>query len=451
MNVLIAGGGVAAVEAALALRELADERVSVVLLAPSPELVHRPSAVETPFTLNGPPRIPLARLADLGVSLRRGALAAVDPQGRAVTTSAGDVITYDRLLIAVGAIPREAVPGAITFTGPGGGAAVEGALRRLERDPDRGLVFVLPAGASWALPMYELALMSAQAMRERLVQDAALGVVSPEARPLELFGAVASDAVARLLHRAAIDFHGSTRATTALEGALLTDDGRLLRVSDVIALPLPEGPRIAGLPHDDDGFLPVDDYGRVQGCNGVYAAGDAAAHPVKQGGLATQQADAAAEAIAAEAGAPVDPTPFRPVLRGLLLTGDAPLYLRAELGADPVAYRLPGAPAIVSRSPLWWPTVKVAGRHLARFVNGGSARGRLADWAPHTTDRDERAATIELMARLADEDAAVGDYRQALQALDSAAALAGGDLPRAYAEKRAAWMRTLGEAAGARP
>ena len=47
----------------------------------------------------------------------------------------------------------------------------------------------------------------------------------------------------------------------------------------------------------------------------IFAAGDATDQPVKQGGLATQQADAAAELIAAEAGARVTPQPFRRVLR----------------------------------------------------------------------------------------------------------------------------------------
>jgi sulfide:quinone oxidoreductase len=54
------------------------------------------------------------------------------------------------------------------------------------------------------------------------------------------------------------------------------------------------------------------------------------AFPIKQGGIATQQADAVAQAIAAKAGADLTPQPFRPVLRGLLLTGAVPQYLRHE-------------------------------------------------------------------------------------------------------------------------
>src|SRR6185295_2868510 len=99
--------------------------------------------------------------------------------------------------------------------------------------------------------------------------------------------------------------------------------------------------------------------------DGVLAAGDATTFPVKQGGLATQQADAAAATIAHELGALVEPRPFVPVLRGLLLTGGAPLYLRAELDATGVpraagtrTRRLAGE---VSSRALWWPPGKIAG------------------------------------------------------------------------------------------
>lgn len=50
-------------------------------------------------------------------------------------------------------------------------------------------------------------------------------------------------------------------------------------------------------------------------------AGDATSFPIKQGGLAAQQADAVAEHVAARHGAPLEPSGFRPALRGLLLAG----------------------------------------------------------------------------------------------------------------------------------
>jgi sulfide:quinone oxidoreductase len=86
------------------------------------------------------------------------------------------------------------------------------------------------------------------------------------------------------------------------------------------------------------------------------------AFPVKQGGLAAQQADAAARDIAARAGIPVTPAPFRPLLRAALLTGEAPKYFEATL-TD-----LPATGALVDERPLWWPAGKIAGGHIASYL-----------------------------------------------------------------------------------
>ena len=135
------------------------------------------------------------------------------------------------------------------------------------------------------------------------------------------------------------------------------------------------------------------------------------------------------------------------MLRGLLLTGGAPLYLRAELTGDkaPTAHALRGE---ASGRALWWPPGKVAGRYLAPYldtarpVDLGSEplRDRAAAAASPAADRDE---AYRLALLLAGEDAKVGDYRQALHALDAAAALADGVLPDEWTESRARWQREL--------
>ena len=94
----------------------------------------------------------------------------------------------------------------------------------------------------------------------------------------------------------------------------------------------------------------------------VYAAGDITTFPIKQGGIAAQQAVAAARSIAADAGAPVVPEPFDPILRGLLLTGDQDRYLRADVEGGR------GAATIVDADPLWWPPGKLAARYLTPFL-----------------------------------------------------------------------------------
>ena len=122
-----------------------------------------------------------------------------------------------------------------------------------------------------------------------------------------------------------------------------------------------EGPRLAGLPFDESGFIPIDEHARVAGVEDVYAAGDGTNFPIKQGGLGTQQADAAAEHIAARLGASIEPTPFNPVLRGKLLTGSGSLDLRHDLTGG-------HGEGIASTHHLWWPPQKVGGRYLAPWL-----------------------------------------------------------------------------------
>jgi sulfide:quinone oxidoreductase len=125
-----------------------------------------------------------------------------------------------------------------------------------------------------------------------------------------------------------------------------------------VALPRLRGHLIAGLPQDEHGFVATDECGRVEGLTDVYAAGDLTRASIKQGGIAAQEADAVASAIASELGAPVQPSPARAVLRGLLLTGTVPQYLRHD----------PAATSEITSQPLWWPPAKLVGRYLSPFL-----------------------------------------------------------------------------------
>ena len=447
-RVLIAGGGVAAIEALLALRHLVGEQVSIQLLAPDPVFVHRPSSVARPFGLGGPAQVDLAAFArEHEAHLWRGRLEGVDPARRVALVAGGEAAPYDVLIVAVGTTPKSAVPGAITFAGPGQAAEVAALLDAVERGESRRLVFAVPAGATWSLPIYELAMMAAVDLRDRGVRNATLSLVTPEDEPLRIFGAAAGAALRDMLDARGVALVTNTRPLAVREGLLDVEPGPSLRADAVISLPALAGPRLAGLPGDARGFIPVDAHGRVPGVAGIYAAGDATSFPVKQGGLATQQADAAAEAVAADLGLGPEPSPFRPVMRGLLLTGGAPLYLRAQLTGDeaPTARALRGE---VSSRALWWPPGKVAGRYLAPYLatarpadlGGEPLRDRTPSAASEAPDRDE---AFQLALLLAEEDARVGDYRQAIHALDAAAALAGGVLPQEWTESRSRWLLEL--------
>jgi sulfide:quinone oxidoreductase len=238
-------------------------------------------------------------------------------------------------------------------------------LGELERGQVRELVFAVPDGTTWALPLYDLALLTAAWLFERRVVGVRLTLVTPERAPLAAFGGRATDTVAALLDRHGVELRCAASPRAVRQGALVLGDGQTVPAERVVALARLVGPALLGLPGDPDGFVPVDEHGRVPGVEHVYAAGDVTTWPVKQGGLAAQQADAVAESLAAWADVAVRPTPFRPVLRGILLTGERPAFLRA----DPRPHR---TRSVARLTPLWWPPAKVAGRYLAPYL---AARG----------------------------------------------------------------------------
>jgi sulfide:quinone oxidoreductase len=452
-RVLIAGSGVAAVEAVLALRHLAGRNFDIELLAPAHALEHKPASVATPFGLGAPPPLDLNELARrFDVTLVEGDLAGVDVNGRRARLGTGEDRDFDHLLVAVGARPVPALDGSLTFRGPTDVPMLEWVLEEVARRHRRQVVVVVPPGTTWPLPAYELAIMAATETRS--VRDATVTLVTPEREPLWIFGDVAGQAIRELLAERGIELVTGARAAHVTDDVLWLEEGRAIIGDTVISLPVLRGPDIPGLPSDEHGFLPTDPHGRVTGADAVLAAGDATTFPIKQGGLATQQADAAAATIAHALGAKVELMPFAPVLRGLLLTGGAPLYLRAEL--DPSGARRSGEARSrrlageVSSRALWWPPGKIAGRYLAPYLSTARpvslGEEPLVDRVPGASgagDPAEHEAALDLALLLAEEDAAVGDYAQALHALDAATALAGGVLPAAYAERRERWLSEI--------
>jgi sulfide:quinone oxidoreductase len=358
-DVVIVGGGVAALETLMALRDLGGDRVAVTLVAPEPDFVYRPMAVAEPFGLGEARRYPLRRIVDdFGAGLVQAGVAALDASAGHVVLRSGDTLPYDTLVLAPGARMLPAFDDAVTFSGPGSGPEMRALLDELEQGRVRRIAFVAPTVVGWTLPLYELALLTGRHTITRDLQ-VELILVTPEQRPLSLFGEGPSGAVAELLEAAGIEFIGGSHVTLDDGAVRLIPGGRALGAERVVALPLVRGPKLEGIPAEPDfGFIPVDRHGRVDGLDGVYAAGDATNFPVKQGGLAAQQADAVAEHVAARNGAPVEPSPFSPVLRGLLFAGGPERYMRADQQ---------GVGAAAAQA-LWWPPTKIAGRYLAPYL-----------------------------------------------------------------------------------
>jgi sulfide:quinone oxidoreductase len=355
MNTVIAGGGVAGLEALLALHAWARNDTRLTLIAPDPEFSYRPLAVAEPFGLGHAHRVPLKRFAaDAGAELIVDAVTGVDDAAREVHLRDGGTHPFDALIVATGGRAVEGVKGATTWW-PGGDADTYGGLLR---DIDEGyakrLAIVIPPGAVWPLPAYELALMTAGEAQAMGQADVKITVVTPERVPLTLFGEDAGRALAEELRWAGIDVVTGAVARGAEGGGLVLDpSGDQLDVQRVFAIPRIVGPAFDGLACDEEGFVLAGDDARVEGAERTWAAGDGVASPIKFGGLATHQARVAAAGVAQLVGAAA-PDQGEPVIHGRLLTGRRTRRLRGRGDAE-------GA-------PLWWPHGKIAGEFLPRWL-----------------------------------------------------------------------------------
>lgn len=363
-KVVIAGGGVAGLEAALALRELGGGRLATTILTPNPEFVYRPMTVREPFGYAAARRYPLDRIVrDVGAELRSDSFKWLEPEGRVVHTQAGDQLPYDALLLALGARLYPRYKHALTIDDSRLDELLHGLIQDIEGGYVHKLAFVIPSGRAWPLPMYELALMT-EARAYDMNVKLSITITTPEDAPLAIFGARVSDGVRQLLEKNGIVTITSAHCEVHEPGRVVIHPGpRELQVDRIIALPELVGPSVAGVPSGaTGGFIPVDVHAKVRGIDCVYAAGDATDFAIKHGGVASQQADVAAQAIAALAGMAREPDSFRPEIHGMLLTGGKPLYLSAHITGGH------GSSSQLTETPTWSPATKIAAKYLAPFL-----------------------------------------------------------------------------------
>lgn len=399
-RVLVAGGGVAGLEALLALRALAGSRVELSLLSPTDDFSYRPVAVAEPFGLGHAPHYSLTELAEaMHVRLIRGRLAAVEPIWRIAVTANGTSLAYDMLVVAVGARPEPALDGALTWTPESDPSVLGGLLRDVEEGYSKRVAFVVPPGVTWTLPLYELALMAAWRAWNMGQDDVEIVIYTPEPAPLALLGSRVSDAMRVELEHAGVNLRtGVCVFDDAVRPGRLVAQARdsqrapqKLDIDCAVTLPRAVAPAISGLPYDEDGFIPVDRACRVSGTDAVWAVGDITTFAVKQGGIAALQADTAAEAIAAAAGADVHPAPFEPMLRGVMLTGRTSCGTRYDFDGNTETANA------TAHDELWCPPTKIAARYLTPFLSDVSSHAQLeairAIGLPFSVDLNDQLVT----------------------------------------------------------
>jgi sulfide:quinone oxidoreductase len=390
VRVLVAGGGVAALETVLGLRETAGGTTDVTLLAPSDVFVYRPWEVVTPLGKRIARRLSLRDFCDeMGVSFQQDSLASVDLARRLAETGAGKQLHYATLVVAVGATAGAVPAGMVSLGGPEAKEGVAGLMDDIERGAVSSLAIVVPSAGTWPLPAYEVALLLRHCAIERHAR-LAITILTAEASPLAVFGDAASTAVARALAKADIEI--ATDAGAQISALFQNDSvAAAAAFQKILVVPALHGPAIPGLPADANGFIPVTDTGEVEGAPAVFAAGDGTSYPVKQGGVAAQQADRIVAAIATGTGETGMHEQHGLDIHGMLLTGrrqhqSTYLYISARV-ENGVA-----RDSRVSDRPTWSPPAKIAARYLAPYLDTvwGVAEPGVADW--HAWSYTESAA-----------------------------------------------------------
>lgn len=359
-EVVIAGGGVAGLEATLALHAIAPERVHVTLLEPKAEFRYRPLAVREPFSAHPVARYPVAEIVrQADVDVRQSRFKWLDPVDRIVHTDHGHSLRYDALLLALGARSHPRFRDVTTVDPPRLGEQLAGFVAALDAGELHSAAFVVPSLPIWALPAYELALMTATRAADRH-HDVSVLLITPEDAPLAVLGAKASAAVAELLAQAGVTI--VTSANCQIRDPHTIDIYPLrssISVDAVVALPELYAPATPGVPTSAErGFITVDHRGAAHGLQAVFAAGDIVDSPVKHGSLSAEQAVIAAESIAELAGARVEPHAVRPNLNVLLLGGPKPLFMSSQMLGEH------GLDVEISEQPLWYPVGKLEAQYL---------------------------------------------------------------------------------------
>lgn len=357
-EVVIAGGGVAALEAALALHELAGDRIALTVVASNERFRYRPMLAHEPFRPATTVDYSLAEIVErAGARLVVDRFKWLDPKGRTLHTDEGRRLPYDAVLLAIGARTHPRFRHALTLGDDP--EQLTGFLAALDRGTLHRVAFVVPSLPIWSLPAYELALMTANRTKAQGT-DVAVLLVTPEDSPLAAIGINASIEVADLLAVASV-----TTVTSA--SCQIRERNRIdlyplrssILVDEIIALPELYAPSLPGVPTSAErGFVTIDSRCAVHGLDHVFAAGNLTDTPVKHTGLSADQGVVAAHAIAALAGAEVEQRQPRPALHVMLLGAERPLYIRSQMLGEH------GVDLEFSYEPLWQPAQMLHSEYL---------------------------------------------------------------------------------------
>jgi len=395
--VCVVGAGTAGLEGLLSAREQLGSRAELRLIAPEHEFRYRPMSPGSLFRPALERGLAIADLvAQVGATWVADRADVIYEAERNVLTRDGDTVSFDFLLLAIGARSKRALRQGHVWERGADPGFLDQIILGIAAGGVRSVAVAVPRGARWPIPAYELALILAWTATGT---DAQVTLLTAEEKPLGALGRDATDAVARELDAAGvqvitgvevIDEHERNAQTSELADLLLVPEepadeadalmgepsdparvrlgtGSAVEFERLISLPTVVGPFINGVATDAIGFIEVDEALKVCGSERVWAAGGCIAAALEHSALSARQSDAAiaaiVAAIAGKAGAGSTRSSLPPDLTGILLTGAREQWL----SENPVGTHEP------STRCLWWPPGRAVGHMLAH---------RIAAWDP---------------------------------------------------------------------
>ena len=352
-QVLVLGGGFAALEAVFLLRMRLHDRVDIRVVSGRDEFVFRPNSIYVPFGAD-----PASLLVGLGrplarrrINFERGGVAEVDPDQRFVSLRDGQRFRYDKLIIATGADTNAAeVPGleqhaATIWTAQ----SMLDVRRRFNEARDRArrgerqrVLFLVPPNNKCSGPLYEVVFMlETWLRRENAREHVDITWSTYEHGFIQAFGPRLHELVSDEFAARRIHGHTEEVVTEVIAGDVRYADGSTRGYDHLIAFPpYVAAVRYPALPGDERGFIHTDLTTRlVCGHDDIYAPGDAGDFPIKQAFLAFLQADAVAEHIASDVSGRPFRHPFDPVSMCIMEMFDKATFAQVpvELTDDPAS------------------------------------------------------------------------------------------------------------------
>ena len=233
--IVVAGAGTAGLEGLLAARERFGDGADLCLIAPDSEFRYRPADGNSLFRPAPEQGLPVQDLAAAaGARWIPDRAAIVDERARTVVTRDGDTVAFDYLLLAVGGRPVRALAQGHVWERGGDPGFLDEICAAVATGEVRTVAVVVPPGARWPVPAYELALVLAWTAAAAGAADVRVTLLTAEHRPLGALGLQAAETVTRELTLAGVEVLTGVRTTdptgqlTALSGpatlAVAADD-----------------------------------------------------------------------------------------------------------------------------------------------------------------------------------------------------------------------------------